>query len=279
MSEIVPMSGQPDDSLIETAFLAFMEMFDQVFADDSPFSVEFPDSFLEWHRKSGELDWHEFYRLDIFGLHKELMDAYGREFGLPEAGKQVTMEDSLASWERVKSMIESDKMPNERKLVKKAQMHGVRWMLLARSTRVWWTCLVQYEIGMNELMEMAEQGDKDAFLKLARLDATILAAPFARRILNDSELKLDWKFRRDLARSLVVPKGFWTLEGKKRKRDMLALWLLGELGYEDRPYREWADILSAHDFKNFESEQNVAKACKRYGIAKKHPKRRKNLDS
>lgn len=67
------MSTQPEDASIEVTFATFMDLFDRFFAVDSPYPGELNDGFLEWHRKSGELDWHEFYRLDLPGLNQKRM--------------------------------------------------------------------------------------------------------------------------------------------------------------------------------------------------------------
>ncbi len=137
-------------------------------------------------------------------------------------------------------------------------------------------CRLQYNQSISELIKASKANDQAAFLKLVAIDLTFLCTDFARTIVALSELNNDRRFKTKLAEAISSRR---FRGSRKNKRAIAALDLLSGLGYEDRPYSQWAEFLTRHGFPQFADIGNVSKTVKRYKIPKKHPKSRKKLDS
>ena len=257
-----------------------MQLIDGIFSVDSDFHTGLDDRFIDWFESVGSLDWHEFYRMELSELNLAFWSSLGIDFGIPERIDDLTPDSLQDAIQRVKALKEGGKLPHERRLRKKASKEGIRWILLTRALRTQLICLVVHVEPMNQLMRKAEKGDEEAFLKLVQLDSSILGASFSRRILDRIELRQDVTFKKKLATLLIPEEVSWSFKGsRKEHRNILALFVLGWLGFEARPYSEWARFLDAHGYSNFAKEGNVARIANLYKVPKKHPKGRSNLNS
>ena len=268
------MSGQPDKEIIKSAFEITMRLIDQMFAYDAPLPNGLSSEFIDKYERSGGLDWHTLYE-DEETLGLLFLNELGPDIGIPKAQRELTPQDLVTIGKCVEELDESFNPAHPRKLKEHALTNGVRWMITTRALKTILTCRLRFGTTITELVRLAKEGDEVALLKLAKLDTTFLTTEFARKILREVELKQDIEFKKKLSNAIKPMKNFWTLKHpKKNLRDALALWVLSQLGYEDRPYTEWANFFGEQDYDNLASDQYVAKACKRYDIPKKNPKKK-----
>jgi len=272
------MGGQPDDKTTKAAFEALMSVFDRVFEYDAPFPESFPDGAIDQYEKLGALDWLSFYE-DEDNLAVQFMSEFGPALGVVAIKGDPSPEEAILLKQQMDSIELSGRPAHPRKLKELGLSHGVRWLITTRVLKTIVTCRIRFEISVSELIQQAKGGDEKALLKLAKLDSTFLTTDYAKRILRAIELKQDTEFKKKLSKSLIPEKDFWTMKHpRKNLRDAIALSVLSMLGYEDRPYPDWADFMEKQGFENLISEQNIASFVKNYSIPKKHPKRNKNLE-
>lgn len=270
------MSGQSGDKQIKSAFELMMRLIDRMFEYDAPLPEGLPGDFIEKYEKLGALDWHELYEEGV-GLN--FINELGPNLGLAKLSNDPSAEEVAKIGDQIESLDKNFKPARPRKIKDSALSDGVRWMITIRVLKSNLTSCVRFGLPVSELIVRAKHGEKAALLKLAKLDSTFLTTDYARKILRAVELSQDSEFKRKLSKAVLPEKDFWTLRHPKKKlRDALALFVLSSLGYESRPYPDWVDFMEEQPFKNLRNEQNISFYVKTYGIPKKRPKRRKNLE-
>lgn len=272
------MSGRPEDIQTKTAFEVIMRLIDRIFEYDAPFPNGLPKGFIEQYEKSGALDWHILYE-DEEILGQQFFNEIVPDIGIPKIPRNWIAKELSAIGQQLESLDESFKPAHPRKLKDRFLSEGVRWMITTRVLKTILTCQLQFRVTISDLVQLAKEGNRTGLLKLATLDCTFLSTEFARKILRAVELEQDVEFKKKLSKAIAPRKNFWTLKHpKKNLRDAVALWVLSQLGYEDRPYSDWADFMEEQGFENLISAQNIASVVKNYEIPKKHPKRGKTLE-
>lgn len=273
------MSNKENIDELKAAFGAALNIFDEIFKYDGPFPEGKSESFIEQYERLGALDWHQFYGKESEAVNL-LFDEFAPEIVLTKIQDNSIIKDIAHIEKQLNSLNENLSPKQLRDLKDKALTSGIRWMIISRVLKVSLISCFRYQIPISELINLSKEGDINAFLKLVKLDSTFLATGFGGKFLRKIELKQDPKLKEKLAKSLKPEENFWTLKHpRKNLRDALALWILSNLGYVDKSYSLWADFMDDQGFENLTTEQNIASIVKRYKIPKKHPKRRKNLDT
>ena len=249
-----------------------MAIIDWLFKEDKPVAFAFGDTALDLYQKQGAFNWLELYLGDKNAIHDEVKLPMQQILPGIEVGDKMSAGKIARNLESLLVNLKSEHLDLPRDAEVEILQRAIRIALIARCLKIGLWCKVKYGSSIPELVQASRKGDTAAFLKLVRLDSTFLASEFGGAILACSELKNDDKFRHQLSRSLAPRKGFWTLEGgRKNYRHAFALWFMSQIGFINRPYEEWANFLAQQGFDNFADDRNVAKACKRYKIPKKHP--------
>ncbi len=130
-------------------------------------------------------------------------------------------------------------------------------------------CRTYFRREIKDLIQEARDGSPKAAINLVSLDSTFIEMECIQKILRNAEFTHDSRIKSDFAKALKKS----VIKGRmpKRLRNRYALLLLHSLGFADKPYSAWADILSEYNFEHYSDERNVAKAVKRLGLEKIHP--------
>jgi len=266
------MKSKTENTENHNFFDKFLQILEQLF--DSKLLKWTPkdEKFIKIYEQSGSLNWHEFYEKSFLEIAPQLNSHLNDLNVMDQIKENATHEEINKLFEDVKNLKDDKKTANQAKFKKMAPYKNIPVRILSLANRINLICVLKFGCETRDLIEKARNLDEDAFLKLVKLDSTFLTTDYARKILNRVELRNDTEFKKRLSNALKPNPNFWKIDDR---RNIIALWLLSQLGYENRPYSEWSDFLVEHGFENYIDPQTVAKAVKRHKISKKYPSRSK----
>jgi hypothetical protein len=261
-----------DDSLNKADLEAFMIKFtpalDALLAmySNSNQRFSFPPDSMEQIRSLGFPEWVQFYEpggpmsflnfmLGLIGLDKMDFPKEDPTALVPELADVLTE-------------IDSARLDNGR-ISENVQQKAVEILLRYIAFINDAVCLLHFKEGISELLPKARAGDMNAFLKILKVDKSVLCTDWASKRIREAQIACDRKFFDRIGRAIAEKLGVGRFHHLKLA---MLLWLLWTRGLNKMTTREIFDFLENQGLygKKFGiyDDQTLSQFLNRIGLKK-----------
>lgn len=218
-------------------------------------------------------DWQKYYEMPYTEFINVYLGGISKELNLTGLDTDSSQEECLKVLNETKEYIFKALTKEQVESLGIDESLVFSWLFLVYVNDVMILCILKYDKQIHELIYEAGNGNQKSFMDLIELDPTIITTEYGKRYLCIASYTQDDSFMKEISKLIKRKKKSVFREEKRR---FWAFHILSRLGYESRPYKEWADFLGMHGFDECSDEGLVRNKARLYKVPKLDTKKKKS---
>lgn len=264
------METELEKKIISRLFNTYLVLYDTLFELLASRDFEKSRKFLTKNRDLVKFNWHKYYELEYSDFVGEFGKDVGQALNITNINPNIELDECVDVLDKILNLVSQDMSEDEIRSLGINEKHALTWSFFAYANEVMMNSILKYEKNISELINEARHGNIGSFKKLIDLDPSIISTGFGKNFMCIASFTQDIVFIRDVS-NLIKRKKKSIYRNEKRR--FWAFHVLSMLGYNSRPYSEWADFLSSHGFEECSDEGLVKAKAHLYKVQKAKSKK------